>query len=192
MAKKTYDRKYTSLETPMGLTGVANMFRESDFGGYSITMFFESDNMEAAEFFKSLEEIYNTNLEHELEGNPKLRAYPLQSFEVRDNDPEQFRDGNYLRVTLKTKTPPTVIDTNGNTVNLTHEVPIGSTARARVNAVSWNYGGKTGTSFYVNALQIAQMPEKKKKTTGRKTEHFGKIEGSFVGLGTNTEDIGLD
>lgn len=187
----SYERNYTTLQTPLGLSGFANVTKESNFGGFEITLFMDSNSSEVQEFLETLQQIHNGNMEYELGFNEKLKIQDLQDTSVRDNDPDQFRGGEFVRIRLKSKNPPAIVDSQGNKVQLSRELPVGSTIRARITAASWNYMGKTGTSLYLNAIQIGSLGQGRTKKGGDTTNNFGTLDGDFVGVGTNADDLDL-
>lgn len=181
------NRKYTPLTTPVVKTGFANINRESKFGGYRLDLFFDK-NKENEDFFNMLEQTHDLNMEHERteNGQKKSNARDFQNGQVKDSDPDQFKDGDFLVLRLKTASRPNMFDSQSNPIDLNHELPIGSDVRVKFTLASYNFGNNIGTSSYLNDIQIVNMPERKQGDSG-----FQKVDGGFLGVGS-TDSLTLD
>ena len=191
MAPNKHNRKYTTLTTPFGLTGFANTNSPSKFGGYSIDLFFkEGDETDA--LFNEIESISTANFTHETEqNNAKGNNVGYGTHDIKEGDPDQFQGGGYRKLKLKSAGAPKFYDAKGQLIALSHEIPVGSTVRVNINAASYTFGNKVGTTLYMNSIQIADMPERKTKTKTDKPA-FGAVDGgTFIGAGSDM-DLSLE
>lgn len=188
------DNNKTYLSTPVGKSGFASVTREGKFQNYNVQLVLPN-NEETEKFIKELNEIHQANLDYETatngEGNPA--AAPKAFTPIDDSKvPDQFKGGDHVVFTFSTKSrnkngdllsPPTLYDAKGNTVNLDHELPIGSTIRLRLGLYSYNYNKKYGTSTRIHGVQIGSMPERERRGVE-------PMEGDFIGVGPT--DLNLD
>lgn len=184
------NRKMTRLETPLVLTGFSNAVRESKFGGFRIDLYLDSNDVEQAAFLDELRQIHSANMAFEENTNGAKSTRDLKLMEISERDPDivQGTDG-LVKLTLKSSYSPKLYDAKGTEISLNHEIPVGSIVRAKVTAGSYTFGGTAGTSLYLNALQISEMPERKEKASSG--AGFGSVDGNFLGVGSNT-DLSLD
>lgn len=196
--KNKNNRKFTQMTTPLGVTGWASTAKVGKFGDYTLDLFLAT-TPENTDFLEGLVQAHTANIEHEQTNNGAKGTDMGLNFQVKDSDPEQFRGGGFNVIRFKspgtnkageTTANPKVFDSSGSLITLGHEIPIGSEVRVNLNLASYNYAGKLGSSLYINGIQIASMPERT-QTEGTKSL-FDSVEGGFVGVGNDSNDIGLD
>ena len=185
----THNRRYEAFTTPIGLSGFASTQKESKFGGYTLDLFLEN-NKENQKFVSDLQQSHSLNIAHETDVNGSSGTSSDLNFEMKDTDPTQFQDGDYLVVRMKRKgTPPNIHDASGSLTSLSHEIPIGSEVRIALTCGSYSYMGRTGSTLYLNDIQIVNLAKRSEKSLGTV---FDATDGEFIGVGTLDDSLGLD
>jgi len=155
-------RNYTTLETEKAvLTGFSKIVNQDTFGGqpsgYKLDLLLEANDP----LVLAIKAAHEDNLQFESmkgKGTEAKLGAPIKVPASTYPNVADLKDP--VVVTMKTQVKPAVFNRAGDSQELTQEINLGSKVNVRLMAASYNFGGRIGTSLYLNELQVvAQSAE---------------------------------
>lgn len=175
------ERSKQVFTSPQVLTGYANVYRiGTSLSGapqYSLNVAFDPSTAEGKEFIEQLTTVHTELCAHELEQLERggRKGYSKSELPLAEVDPDALTENGrkvnpdvftkgMLKLKLTSTYQPSVFTSRDGKIvdiseELTHEIPIGSKVRIRINAISYNNAAaKTvGMSLKLGAIKVISL-----------------------------------